>query len=130
MLKSVSQKTFSSTRQVQRKQKELANVENKESQHKERNSAVTEHLKDVQQGRTHTQVKEMLKNHVPCLTRTAVSFLKKNKQTVELLFIDMSPCRLCAGLSRSSLSPSCISTPWPRERRDGCFRRSRSWRMS
>ncbi|KAF4089594.1 hypothetical protein AMELA_G00067820 [Ameiurus melas] len=41
--------------EVQRKQKELANVENKEIQHKERNSAVTEHLKDVQQGRTHTQ---------------------------------------------------------------------------
>lgn len=80
MLKSVSQKTFSSTRQVQRKQKELANVENKESQHKERNSAVTEHLKDVQQGRTHTQVKEMLKKPCPMFDSNS-SFFSKKKQT-------------------------------------------------
>ncbi|MCI4377910.1 hypothetical protein PGIGA_G00208620 [Pangasianodon gigas] len=41
--------------EIQRKQKELAIVENKVSQHKERINAMTEHLKNVQQELTHTQ---------------------------------------------------------------------------
>ncbi|TSS97529.1 Coiled-coil domain-containing protein 39 [Bagarius yarrelli] len=41
--------------EIQRKQKELINVENKVSQHQERLSAMTDHLQNVQQEVIHTQ---------------------------------------------------------------------------
>ncbi|XP_060785196.1 coiled-coil domain-containing protein 39 [Neoarius graeffei] len=41
--------------EIQRKQKELSNVENKASRYKERSSAMTEHAKNVQQEHTHNQ---------------------------------------------------------------------------
>lgn len=46
------------TCQIQKKQKDLANMESKVSQHKERISAMIEHLKNVQQELSHTQVKK------------------------------------------------------------------------
>lgn len=47
-----------SSQQIQRKQKNVLNLENKVSQYMERMGAVTEHLRNVQQERTHTQVKK------------------------------------------------------------------------